>query len=65
MERGKMNLTVLSDRQIQRLHEASLRILSTIGVHMPHGEMRGLFRNAGADVNDPDGIVKTTLDRYL
>jgi len=62
MERGKMNLTVLSDRQIQRLHEASLRILSTIGVHMPHGEMRGLFRNAGADVNDPDGIVKIPED---
>ena len=46
-----MRTTVLTDEQIQRLHEASLAILGTVGVHLPHEEALGLFADAGAEVD--------------
>ena len=40
------------------MHEASLRILATIGVHVPHEEMLGMLAAAGADVCRETQIVK-------
>lgn len=53
-----MRLTLLTDQQIQRLHEASLQILRAVGIRVPHDEMRRLFREAGAEVSESSGIVK-------
>ena len=53
-----MRLTVLSDEQLDQLHRASLQILSTIGVQIPHPEMRRLFGEAGAEVNESTEVVK-------
>ena len=44
-----MKIQLLSNEQIRRLHEASLQILATIGVHVPHEEMLRLLGEAGAD----------------
>ncbi len=53
-----MRLTVLSDDQVNRIHDASLEILSTIGVRIPHPEMRRLFREAGAEVDESAEVVR-------
>jgi trimethylamine--corrinoid protein Co-methyltransferase len=53
-----MNLTVLDDAQLETLHQASLRILRDIGVHIPHPDVRGRFRDAGATVDEPAARVQ-------
>lgn len=42
---------VLSEEQIDRIHGASINILERVGVLVPHKEMLGRFRDAGADVD--------------
>ena len=46
-----MIASVLDDAQLQRLHEASLRILGEIGVEIPHADMLERFAAAGARVD--------------
>ena len=46
-----MNVTVLQPEGIEKLHEASLTILETVGVHLPHDEALDLFADAGAEVD--------------
>lgn len=46
-----MRLNILADDQIRRLHETSLEILWTVGVHLPHKEALGRFADAGAEVD--------------
>ncbi len=53
-----MQLTVLSEKQIDDIHDASLEILRSIGVRIPHQEMRQLFLDAGADVDAQTELVK-------
>jgi len=53
-----MQLTVLSDKQINDIHDASLEILSTIGVRIPHKKMRQLFFAADANVDEQTELVK-------
>lgn len=53
-----MRLTVLSEEQLDQLHQASLQILGTIGVQIPHPGMRQLFREAGAEVDESTEVVK-------
>jgi len=52
-----MRLTLLSENDVDRIHAASLSILSTIGVRIPHAEMRRLFRAAGARVDEAEEVV--------
>ncbi|MEI6503697.1 MAG: trimethylamine methyltransferase family protein, partial [Armatimonadota bacterium] len=53
-----MHSSVLSDEQIQRVHEASLRILWEIGVEVPHPDMLQRFADAGAEVDFARQIVR-------
>jgi trimethylamine--corrinoid protein Co-methyltransferase len=53
-----MRILGLNDEQIEKLHQASLRILSGIGVHIPHAEMLRLFQEAGAEVDPESERVK-------
>jgi trimethylamine--corrinoid protein Co-methyltransferase len=61
-----MQLNVLSESQIARLHEASLHILEKVGVHVPHPEVRKRFEEAGAAVDGdlvriPGALVASSL----
>lgn len=51
-------LTVLDDRGLDRVHGASMEILRTIGVRLPHAEARRLFREAGASVDEMAEVVR-------
>ncbi|MDF1515399.1 MAG: trimethylamine methyltransferase family protein [Anaerolineae bacterium] len=53
-----MKLTVLTDAQINQIHATSIEILDTIGVRIPHDEMRQMFKSAGACVDDGTSLVK-------
>ena len=53
-----MNSSVLSEQQIQRVHEASLRILWEIGVEVPHADMLKRFADAGSEVDFARQIVR-------
>ena len=52
---------VLSDDQIQKVHETSLRILGEVGVQLPHEELLGRFADAGASV---DHESQRVLNRF-
>lgn len=53
---GAMVASVLTQAQIERLDEASLRILEHVGVHLPHPEVLRRFADAGAGV---DHVLQT------
>ena len=46
-----MRSSVLTDGQIERVHDASLRVLSETGVLVPHVDMLERFSDAGATVH--------------
>ncbi|MCJ7821609.1 MAG: trimethylamine methyltransferase family protein, partial [Armatimonadetes bacterium] len=53
-----MKLAILDDKQIAKLHDASLEILRDVGVQIPHTDIRTRFREAGASVDDDAALVK-------
>jgi len=63
-----MQLGVLTDRQIGRVHEASVHILGTVGVRVPHDGVRERFAQAGARVEGeciriPEALVMHSLEQ--
>jgi trimethylamine--corrinoid protein Co-methyltransferase len=63
-----MQLNVLTDGQIARLHEASLRLLEKVGIRLPHEDVCRLFEEAGASVTGdgvriPEALVMKSLER--
>lgn len=57
-----MHCSMLSPEQILRVHEASLRLLERVGVHLPHPEMLDRFAAAGATVDFAAQIVRIPGD---
>ena len=57
-----MELRVLGGEQIGKIHDASLEILQTTGVRIPHPEMRRLFCEAGAKVDRAAELVRIPED---
>jgi trimethylamine--corrinoid protein Co-methyltransferase len=53
-----MKITVLTDDQVERLHDASLQILGKVGVQVPHPDVRQRFAAAGAAVDEADKRVR-------
>jgi len=53
-----LKLAVLDDEGLNQIHDASMEILSTVGVKIPHAKMREMFREAGAQVNDNTEVVR-------
>jgi trimethylamine--corrinoid protein Co-methyltransferase len=48
----------LSDRDIKKIHETSLRVFAEVGVQVNFVAARELFRGAGAEVDEGSGVVK-------
>jgi trimethylamine---corrinoid protein Co-methyltransferase len=51
-------IEVLSDDQIEVIHNASLKLLETTGMRILHGPARRIFADAGADVNEAEQMVR-------
>lgn len=53
-----MEIRVLTQAQIDKIHDASLALLSAPGVRIPHPDVRQLFGEAGAEVDEETKVVK-------
>lgn len=53
-----MRFQVLTEQEIERIHQASLCILERVGVRIPHPEVRARCKAAGARVEETTGVVK-------
>ena len=61
-------LKVITDEEVEMIHEASLRILSEVGVKYPNSEILAIFDGAGATVDYKTQIVKipaSLVDKML
>ena len=54
----KAPLRILSDEQLERVHEASLRVLAETGMKVDHAQAREVLQAAGACVDHDTQIVK-------
>ena len=54
----KLEMKVLSEEEIERIHSSSLRILEQVGIHMPHPEALKFMESAGAKVERSASLVK-------
>ncbi len=52
------NYKPLSDQDIARIHETSLRVFAEVGVQVNFAPARELFRAAGAEVDEASRVVK-------
>ena len=53
---------VLSQTEVERIHNLSLEVLSTVGVKVDYKTARDIFRKAGADVDDEAQSVRLSWD---
>ncbi len=51
-------MRLLSDDQVEMIHQRSLKILSEMGVEFMSDEARRVLKEAGADVDDDSGVVR-------
>lgn len=57
-----MNVSLLTEEQITKIHDTSLRILAEIGVRIPHPEILSRFEAVGASVDFPTERVRIAPD---
>lgn len=53
---------IISDDQVDHIHQASLKLLSETGIDVLHDEARALMKKAGADVRDGEMRVRFDPD---
>ena len=51
-------IKVLSDGEVERIHEESLQVLQRVGLRVPHPRVLELCRKAGALVDDATQTVR-------
>lgn len=49
---------VLSQDEVARIHAASMAVLWEVGIKVDYGKARALFRQAGAEVDDVEQVVR-------
>ena len=57
-----VKLEILSDRDIRRIHEATLQIIETVGVKFPSRRALEVWAEAGAEVDSERMIVKAPAE---
>jgi len=56
---------ILSEDEVQLIHDSSMEILEDIGIEIQDAEARGYFKRAGFDVDEPTGRVRLDRDGLL
>lgn len=56
-------MKVISDDQVEQIHQASLRVVEELGIELMSERARRLFEDAGAEVDHANGLVR--VDRNL
>ncbi|MFV2069266.1 MAG: trimethylamine methyltransferase family protein [Pirellulales bacterium] len=60
---GSLTLTVLSDAEIETMHDRTLDVFEKTGIRVTHAEALGRLAAAGAEVEESSGLVR--FDRRL
>jgi trimethylamine---corrinoid protein Co-methyltransferase len=60
---ARMTATVLSDTEIETIHERTLEVFEKIGIRITHSEALQRLAEAGALIEEPSGLVR--MDRCL
>ena len=58
-------MEVLSEDQVEAIHETSMRILEELGIELMSAVARQVFKDAGAEVDDASGLVRADRDLIL
>ncbi len=58
-------MAVLSNDQLNAIHETSLRIIEELGIELMSARAREIFREAGATVDESSGLVKADRDLVM
>jgi trimethylamine--corrinoid protein Co-methyltransferase len=58
----RTKLSVLSNQELDRIHESSLTVLADVGVRVESAQARQLLEQAGAAVDHTSGLVKFPRD---
>jgi len=56
-----VRLTVLTDKEVEAIHQATLRILSEVGIVLTQSEARAILTGAGATVHDDRVLLPPDL----
>lgn len=59
---------LLSQEQVEKIHDASLEILASVGLLVRNQKARGIFKKHGAQVNEDSQVVKisrVTVEQYI
>jgi len=62
MKQIRACVEILDQREIERLHEATLQVLHTVGCRLPHAQVLELMRDAGALVDAESAIVRLSSE---
>jgi len=58
MKKFLSDLTILSEEEVEKIHQTSLRILEEIGLHIPNEEILSIIEKNGAEVDWDRSIVR-------
>ena len=58
----RSRIEVLDEKDIERLHQATLEVLATVGCRLPHKRVLDLMRQAGAEVDYAAATVRLPPD---
>jgi trimethylamine--corrinoid protein Co-methyltransferase len=58
----KLSLNILSDKEVQRIHNATLRIIDEVGVRFPSKKALALWEEHGAHVDHEKMVVRVKPD---
>ena len=54
----RLSLNILSAEEVQKIHEASLRVIETVGVKFPSARALDIWESHGAGVDTGSMVVK-------
>jgi trimethylamine--corrinoid protein Co-methyltransferase len=58
MKHIRSRIEILDDDDLDRLHEATLEVLATVGCRLPHRRVLDMMRQAGAEVKEDTAIAR-------
>ncbi|MGE4634900.1 MAG: trimethylamine methyltransferase family protein [Arenicellales bacterium] len=58
-------VSILSQDEVESLHQASLKVLAEHGIQFSLSEARAILKTAGAEVQDSDGMVRFDPDMLM
>ena len=58
MKQIRSCIEVLDEQDLERLHQATLEVLSTVGCRLPHKRVLDVMRRAGAEVDETTATVR-------